>query len=112
MGEGSASAWRTSSWRRPVPSCLRTTTFFPLWTPAKTIAMTPADSDGRRECFCLENKFLEVFTTSFEYVGQSDFGLLVATLRVPPFLAPPTFFSTKAGFLSAAALGVVFLVNL
>ena len=49
--------------RRPVPSCLRTMTFLPLWTPARTMAMTPADMEGRSDRFCLENKFLEVLTT-------------------------------------------------
>ena len=46
--------------RRPVANCLRITTLFPLWMPAKTMAMTPGAKLALNERVCLLKKFLEV----------------------------------------------------
>ena len=46
--------------RRPVSSCFRTTTRFPLWTPARTMATVPADRDALTALLCFEKKLTEV----------------------------------------------------
>jgi len=46
--------------RSPVPSCFRTMTLLPLWTPARTMAMVPGVKLGFNERACFLKRFLEV----------------------------------------------------
>merc|ERR1712223_37059 len=55
--------------RRPVSSCFRTTTRFPLWTPARTMATVPADRDSLTVLLCFEKKLTEVPLGAASTVG-------------------------------------------
>merc|ERR1711874_7673 len=46
--------------RRPVSSCFRTTTRFPLWTPARTMATVPGTREPLTVLLCFEKKLTEV----------------------------------------------------
>merc|ERR1712190_40055 len=46
--------------RRPLASCLRTITRFPLWTPAKRMATAPGARLDLNDLLCLEKKFFDV----------------------------------------------------
>merc|ERR1712018_79463 len=98
--------------RSPLASCFRTITRLPLWTPASRIATAPGARLDRRDLLCFEKKFFDVPFGAASIVGESLMAFLVGTIRVPPLLAPPIFFSTNAGFLGAAFLAVFFFKNL
>merc|ERR1719189_1654291 len=57
------------SLKGPVTSCFRTTTLFPLWTPARRMATVPADREERTVLLCLEKKLTEVPGAGASWVG-------------------------------------------
>merc|ERR1719468_655605 len=97
---------------RPVSRLLRTMTLLPLWTPARTMATVPAERLDLTVLLCLEKKLTEVPGAAASLVGLSAANFLTLTILVPPFLAPPTFFSTKIGVLVTVFLTAFFLANL
>merc|ERR1719251_363109 len=53
----------------PVSSCFRTTTLFPLCTPARRMATVLADREERTVLLCLEKKLTEVPGAGASWVG-------------------------------------------
>merc|ERR550534_49014 len=96
----------------PVTSCLRTTTRLPLWTPARTMATVPGVREALTFLTWPEKKFSEVPAAGASTVGTLLVNFLTRTMRVSPFLAPPTFFSTNTTAFLGAAFLFTFLVNL
>merc|ERR1712038_31241 len=68
----------------PVSSCFRTTTLFPLWTPARRMATVPADREERTVLLCLEKKLTEVPGAGASWVGWSLASFLTLPILVPP----------------------------
>merc|ERR1711934_33600 len=95
----------------PVERVLRTITLLPLCTPATMMAMVPAFKEGLTTRLWFE-KHLRVFLMmSLSVVGKSLAvgSFLEGTFRVPPFLAPLTFFSMNLGAGLSAFLAPLFL---
>merc|ERR1712235_125298 len=44
----------------PVSSCFRTTTLFPLWTPARRMATVPADREEQTVLLCCNTELLNI----------------------------------------------------
>merc|ERR1719153_1592289 len=70
------SLWGPVTRRRPVPSCFRTTTRLPLWTPARTMATVPGVREEEEEASAqlLQDNDALAFVDSSEDDGDGSRG--------------------------------------
>merc|ERR1719500_945248 len=79
---------------------------------ARRMATVPAERLDLTVLLCFEKKLTEVPGAAASLVGESAANFFTLTILVPPFLAPPTFFSTKMGVLAAFLATTAFFANL
>merc|ERR550534_3513085 len=84
------SLWGPVTRRRPVPSCFRTTTRLPLWTPARTMATVPGVREALTFLTWPEKKFLEVPAAAARQKYSRAYGAAVdfSLFHQPAFLNP------------------------